>query len=350
MLDITCAAADDNDLLKPFVTRGACDIEERLLETGRAAQKRLLDSFQDAIARCRPALVLVMGEGVHLETPALSALLDAGDRVLIADLASGLRGTQAIRRHVVLSGGSAVSLELQRLPDSGYGVLCRVELTGVVAGPSPVSRSPATPASGPPPSGPPLADLTRLRASRTRALAHGEPGSGRTTALVSLAGRGQLAVLHAGDAARDGAAGWLNQLERLLAGHGGLVVVDEIQLLSPELNYLVNDAVRASTAWVAATSTPLAELGSATLGLVSLLPGRVEVPPLRSYREQIPQLLRVMAAVSGRRPRRISPAARRSGSSGPDPGKSQHERSMRWQRTKGKRPNRASPETPRAVR
>jgi len=34
VLDITCAAADDNDLLKPFVTRGACDIEERLLETG----------------------------------------------------------------------------------------------------------------------------------------------------------------------------------------------------------------------------------------------------------------------------------------------------------------------------
>jgi hypothetical protein len=312
VLDITCAAADDNDLLKPFVARAACDIEDRLLETGRAAQKRLLDSFQDAIARRLPGLVLVIGEGVHLETPAASALLDAGDRVLIGDLASGLRGTQAICRYVVLSGGTPVSLELQRISGTGSGVLCRVEMTGALpsGGLSPVSSPPAPEPPAPWLGGylsavPP--DLTRLRASRTRTLAYGEPGSGRTTTLVSLAGPDQLAALHAGDAVRDGAAVWLHKLEQLLASHGGLVAVEEIQLLSPELIYLVSDAIRASTTWVAATSTPLAELGSATLGLVSLLPGRVEIPPLRSYREQVPQLLRTMAAASGN-PRRLSPA------------------------------------------
>jgi hypothetical protein len=60
------------------------------------------------------------------------------------------------------------------------------------------------------PSGPhTLPELAGLRATRTRVLAHGEPGSGRTTALAALAGAEPLAVLHAGDAAprrRDGVA------------------------------------------------------------------------------------------------------------------------------------------------
>jgi transcriptional regulator of acetoin/glycerol metabolism len=335
VLDISCATPDDNELLRPFLARGVCDIEERLLETGRAAQKRMLDSFQDATARGRPGLVLVLGEGVRLETPAVSALLDAGDRVLIADLASGLPGTQAMRRDVVLSGGVPVSLELHRLPGTGSGVLCRIEVTGPAPSgvPCPAAPLPATLLSGLPDvtaraalrsasaspgsraplpgdqTGALLPDLTRLRASRTRTLAHGEPGSGRTTALMSLAGPDQVAVLCAGDAARDGTPAWLRELETLLARRGGLVVIEEIQLLSPELTHLVTEAVRASPAWVAATSTPLAELGCGTLGLVSHLPGRVAVPPLRSYREQIPQLFRAMAAESGAAPRRLSPAA-----------------------------------------
>lgn len=346
VLDISCAAPDDNELLRPFLARGVCDIEDRLLETGRAAQKRMLASFQDATARGRPGLVLVLGEGVHLETPAVSALLDAGDRVLIADLASGLRGTQAMRRDVVLSGGVPVSLELHRLPGTGSGLLCRIEVTGSApaGAPSPASLSPATPPSGLPvltaaaarASCPPspgslaplpgdlmgagLPDLRRLRASRTPTLAHGEPGSGRTTALMSLACLGQAAVLHAGDAARGTASGWLRELERLLARHSGLIVIEEIQLLSPELTHLVTEAVRASPVWVAATSTPLAELGCSTLGLVSRLPGRIAIPPLRSYRERIPQLFRAMAAASGRTPRRLSPAAQAILVSQPWPG------------------------------
>jgi hypothetical protein len=42
-------------------------------------------------------------------------------------------------------------------------------------------------------------------------------------------------ALHAGDAARDGAAAWLGRLDRMLAGHGGLVAIEEIQLFTPEL-------------------------------------------------------------------------------------------------------------------
>jgi hypothetical protein len=34
--------------------------------------------------------LLVIGDGVHLETPAASALLDAADRVLLAELAADL--------------------------------------------------------------------------------------------------------------------------------------------------------------------------------------------------------------------------------------------------------------------
>jgi hypothetical protein len=194
-------------------------------------------------------------------------------------------------------------------------VLCRIEVTGPAPSgvPCPAAPLPATPLSG-------LLDLTRLRAGRTHTLAHGEPGSGRTTALMSLAGPDQVAVLCAGDAARDGTPAWLRELETLLARRGGLVVIEEIQLLSPELTHLVTEAVRASPTWVAATSTPLAELGCSTLGLVSHLPGRVAVPPLRSYREQVPQLFRAMAAASGRTPRRLSPAAQAILTSQPWPG------------------------------
>ena len=372
VLDISCAAIHDNDLLKPFVARAVSDVEDRLLETGRAAQKRVLDAFQEATAR-RPGLLLVIGDGVHLETPAASALLDAADRVLLAELAADLAagmGTEpgkpwVMSRRLVLSGGVLVSLELQRVPGTGSGVVCRIEMPR----PGPTARAvPATPAisvtqvravpaPGPPEldshprfvptampcspglsdqAGPPdapvlpgqtampglaaMPDLAALRASRTRVLAHGEPGSGRTTTLAVLAGAEPLAVLHAGDAARDGAAAWLGRLETMLAGHDGLVAIEEIQLLSPELAFLVTEAVRASAGWVAASSTPLDDLPGATRGLASYLPGRIAIPPLRSYREQLPALLHAMAVASGARPRRLSAAAQAILISQPWPG------------------------------
>ncbi len=326
VLDITCAATQDNDLLKPFVSRGISDIEELLLETGRAAQKRMLDVFQSVTAQGPPGLVLVLGEGVHLETPAVSALLDADDRSLIADLASDLRGTQAMSRHLVLSRGVPVCIDLHRLAGAGSGVLCRIEKTTPAPAARPAlasARLPAVPASALPgrgPLGPALPALARLRASRTRTLVHGEPGSGRTTVLASLAGPHPLATLHPAELGSDGAMAWLRKLRRLLAEHPGLVVIEGVQLLPPRLTHLVAEAVAASSAWVAATAAPLAELGSDTLGLVSHLPGRVEIPPLRSYREQIPELLRAMAAASGASPRRISPAAQAILISQPWPG------------------------------
>ena len=369
VLDITCAASHDNDLLKPFVARAVSDIEDRLLETGRAAQKRMLDAFQEATAR-RPGLLLVIGDGVHLETPAASALLDAPDRVLLAELAADLAagaGTEpgkprAMSRRLVLSGGALVSLELQLVPGTGSGVVCRIEMPRPAAAARAVPVISATQVRAVPPPRPPeldrhpqfvppavpcsagwsdqagppetpvlsghavlpgltaLPDLAALRASRTRVLAHGEPGSGRTTALAALAGAEPLAVLHAADAARDGAAAWLGRLDAMLAVHDGLVAIEEIGLLSPELAFRATEAVRASTAWVAASSLPLADLPGATRGFASYLPGRIAIPPLRSCREQLPALLRAMAVASGARPRRLSAAAQAILISQPWPG------------------------------
>jgi sigma-54 dependent transcriptional regulator, acetoin dehydrogenase operon transcriptional activator AcoR len=338
VLDITCAAADDNELLKPFVSRVASDIEDRLLETGHVAQKRMLDAFQEAAAG-RPGILLVLGDGVHLETPAASALLDAADRALIgelaADLAGGLPGTRAAPRRLVLSGGVPVSLELDRVSGTGTGVLCRIEkVRPALVAPVPVVSAPRSSAPDGHPGSVPLtlpflpglSDLPGLRESRTRVLVHGETGSGRTTALAVLAGAGPLAVLHAGELVRDGAAAWLRRLETLLADqaycdeHGGLVAIEEIQLLSPELGYLVAEIVRASPAWVAASSAPLDDLRGGALGLVSYLPGRIPIPALRTYREQIPALLRAMAVASGSRPRRLSAAAQAILISQPWPG------------------------------
>jgi hypothetical protein len=152
-------------------------------------------------------------------------------------------------RRLLLSGGALVSLDLQRVPDAGSGAVCRIEMLRPAATAREVTAMPVISVTQ-------LPDLAALRSSRSRVLADGEPGSGRTTALAALAGAEPLVVLHAGDAARDGAAAWLGRLDTMLAGHGGLVAIKEIQLLSPELAFLVTEAVRASTSWVAANSFP----------------------------------------------------------------------------------------------
>lgn len=63
VLDITCDTGNDSPLLAPLIARAARDIEERLLQSTRRAEQRMLAAFQTAAAgRNRP--VLVLGEGV----------------------------------------------------------------------------------------------------------------------------------------------------------------------------------------------------------------------------------------------------------------------------------------------
>ncbi|MCW2778592.1 MAG: hypothetical protein JWN17_2317 [Frankiales bacterium] len=328
VLDITCATSSANSLLGPFLARAASEIAERVLGTGREAQARMLSAFQLETLRRPGAPVLVLGEGVHLETPVVAALLDADDRALIADLALELRGTQDLSRTLVLSRGTSVRLDLARLPGGGSGVLCTLDVledaVRVVVPPAEAPASDVAPTPVPAaasftlprqPDGrvpAPDVDLSEACRLRTWTAVCGEPGTGRTTVAGRLAGDAPVHALHGGDAERLGRGPWLELLEQRLADaavSGGLVLLEGVHVLTPALLHATEARILDAPVWLAVTSGPSDLATSEVRALLSRFPQRVDLPPLRSYRERLPELLRLMVLAEGGSEVRLAPTA-----------------------------------------
>jgi transcriptional regulator of acetoin/glycerol metabolism len=137
--------------------------------------------------------------------------------------------------------------------------------------------------------------LTQHRARRERVLLSGEPGTGRSTAAAALAGDAPLAVLDAATVERDGSRGFEAELAALLATHPGLLLLEDVHQLPAAVAVRVMRAVAAADCWVAATSGPAdAPLGAEHAALAACFPARVELPPLRVRRHELPALIRGM--------------------------------------------------------
>ncbi|MFP1629656.1 hypothetical protein ACLB9X_31875 [Streptomyces sp. 5K101] len=174
VLDITCDTGNDSPLLAPLIARAARDIEERLLQSTRRAEQRMLAAFQTAAAgRNRP--VLVLGEGVVLANPSAVELLDPVDHFRLRELAAGIvrRGSGGCPqphtvRSVELASGREVS------------VRSRPSRSGVrVCSSSSTSRTVRTRRPGPsaPPGVPPYGPWNPRRARRCTSEGNPAPGA-----------------------------------------------------------------------------------------------------------------------------------------------------------------------------
>lgn len=298
VLDITGLAEDTNPLLVPFLVHAVADIEQRLLEGSNQAQQHLLAAFQAAQHRCRA--VLALGDDVALANSAAVDLIDPADHVLLRDVSRTRRGVRRLR----LTSGTEVEVRMEAVSVNA-GMLFEI---------APVRPAYATTTRRRYHGGVLPADVEeRLRNaahSRRRVLICGEPGSGRTTALTTLAGAHPLAAVSGENVLTTGESRWYAELEKLARTHAGLVAIEGAHLLGPVLAAKVARLLDESRAWLALTTGPLPELSGEQAALAARVHRRVELPALRHRRADIPMLARtVLAAQVQQDPPRLTAGA-----------------------------------------
>src|SRR5205823_3289997 len=129
---------------------------------------------------------------------------------------------------------------------------------------------------------------------RVPVLIAGEAGSGRTTAACALAGDEPRIFLDAIDVSRVGDEAWGAQLDRLVRDHRGLIVVEAIHLLPPTLAIRLARLLETTDAWLALTSASMSKLSGEHANLATHCLARVDLPPLRSRRVELPHLIQEM--------------------------------------------------------
>ncbi|MFF3557664.1 sigma-54-dependent Fis family transcriptional regulator [Streptomyces tsukubensis] len=301
VLDITCPSAAGSPLLAPLVARAARDVEEGLLRTARAAERRMLAAFRAATAgRQRP--VLVLGDGVVLAGPAAVALLDPVDHLALRELAAGSGGGEGTLSAVTLASGRTVSVRWRPVEGSD-GVL--FELAELPETGAPAHR-PDAPVPG------------------SAVYIGGAPGTGRTTAARALADAAGVAVrtLDASEALVRGDADWLARLERAAADRPGLLLVEDAHLLSETCAVRLHRIMaRRPGPWTVLTGAPLAGLTGSHAVLAADCPVQVELPALRERAAELPGLVRTMIDGLGLGGRlHFTPAALAALSAQPFPG------------------------------
>lgn len=299
VLDITCLAADGNSLLAPFLVRAVRQIEERLLTGARETERRLLAGFQTAVLRDRSRPVVALGEGVLLANTAAVDLLDSADHAVLR----GMAVDAPARSGLQLSSGQDVLVSTDKVAD------------GTVFTFESVAHRPASPGR---------------RMAGAPVLVHGEPGSGRTTAVREMVGDDYVS-LDAADIADLGESAWLSHLDGLLSV-SSTVVIEAVHLLPEPIARRVARGLRSVRAGVVLTSAPLADLRGEHAGLVSHCVERVEQAPLRNRRDEIPALTRSMLVkLAAPRELRFTPGALEALAGQPWPGNLRElESVIRW--------------------
>lgn len=294
VLDITGLGPEANPLFAPLMQRAVEDIEQRLWEGARQAEKRLLQAFQHAAQRrCRP--LVAFGDELVLTNRAALDLLDPSDHAVLRDIASAAPGSGDLARELVLGSGAPVTLRAHKVGGTPDGVL--VELT-----PRARTRVPRRRAAGPRTS---TLDsrFAELRASGEPVLIAGEPGSGRTRAARLVAGAG-ADVLDAADLVVLGARKWA---ERLDSATAEALVVERIELLPDALCARLVRRL-AERPRVVLTSAPQSGLPGAVRSAAAICPARVDLPPLRSRDDEFAGIAHAMLAEI-RPGARIAPSA-----------------------------------------
>ncbi|MFE5708483.1 sigma-54-dependent Fis family transcriptional regulator [Rhodococcus koreensis] len=272
VIDVSGPVADATTLLGPFLMRAARDIEERLLEGSRVAEKQLLAEFQ-AHANQRRFAVVALGENLVLTNSAAVDLVKGSDHVALRAIAADLPGTAPVECSLTLSSGAEVSVRARAVTGSHGGALFEITEGGIPRTRRPRPRS--APVTGAPDNEPHPTGLART------ILITGEPGTGRTTTARTMGGP-ECAIFDAADAIGEEAQ-WFLPVRSALLEEDSSIVIDNIDALSAWLAGQLAGPVRVSRNQVVLTSAPVPDLDNPHRALASLALTRHELQPLRTY-------------------------------------------------------------------
>jgi len=278
LIDVSGFAKGAAPILGPLLGRAAKDIEARLLDLSQASELELFRRYQERTAhRSRP--VLALGPSFVLANTAATDAVDPADYPLLRSLSSTDAEARPVQFVRLVSGADA-RVRVESVGARGDCVL--LEIDPHVRPGSGVAASHARTEGAPQHSRTP--ELT---------LVVGEPGVGRTTEALRLAG--PKASHHTAESASlDGEATWLRGAA--LGLQAGPCVFDDVDALSPALasalGRLLADAADA-VVLICGTRLPSSPAHAALLANAT---DRTILPPLRDRLDELPELIRGLTA------------------------------------------------------
>lgn len=282
ILDLTCPVEHANPLLRPLIVRAVREIEQRLLDSAKDAEVRMLASFQAASRRFPRFPVMALGAEITLTNRIAADMVTAADHTAMRALGAELNPQERREADLTLTSGLLVHVNYARIPGAEDAVLYRLipQAHRVPSVPRPI----ATPDGS--------AQLSAV--DQLSVFIHGEAGSGRTTVARSLHPDDQADDFDASDVATSDEREWLRCLACRLERPGGLVIVDSIHLLSPLGAAFLAERVANSRCGIVFTSMPISELSGEHLRLARRCAVAVPVAPLRARRDELPGIAQTM--------------------------------------------------------
>jgi transcriptional regulator of acetoin/glycerol metabolism len=301
ILDITCLTADATELLRPFLVRGARDIEARLLGDVRRANRSVLDAFETTARRSAQPL-MAFGADLVLSNDAAADLLQSADHAALQTLAADLATTRStsMRCELELASGGCAAVTLSVVDG---GVL--VSIAADRARPVPRHRG-VLPDSAVADWHRPLQDeIDRCIARGASVLVLGEPGTGRRSMALRLAAGPAIEIDGATVCATDVAAAAIGRSETRET-----VLISDVHLLGADAAAVLGRLAERHRPRLVLTAAD--EVTGHAAAVAARCPVRLTVPALRSRRDRIPVVAAAMlgAATEGRA--RFTPQALRT--------------------------------------
>lgn len=290
ILDITMAGSAASPLFGPLLAGAAQEIEARIVEGARAADRRLFLAFQ-AATRQRRTPVVVLGGDVVLATRGCLERLGSADPAVLRSLLAEVVSQGPVSRVLDLGGWGRVRVQAEPVAGTPDGAV--FHLGDLLPAPRSSGARGRSTGSG--------AGATTLVA--------GEPGTGRSTVAGQLIGEQPFAALDAVGSITGPERDWVHRLTEA-AGSGRALVVEDVQVLGERLCAVLRATLAAARGPVVLTSCPVDELPTPVARLVARCAGRVELAPLRERPHELPTLLATIgSAVLPGRELRFSPRA-----------------------------------------
>lgn len=273
VLDITGESDSSNPLFGPLVKRVVGDIEQLVLESARACERRLFLAFQQATHH-RSVPVAVLGGDLVFANETCIEHLRPADPTLLRTLLPQVPERGVFDTRLDVGDGISLSVVAERVEGSTDGAVFRIARS--------TSSSIRKPVPAP--------------AKTTRSvLITGEPGTGRTSEARARAGVDDPVVLHAAAALREEPRDWATRFADLVAQPRTAVVLDDVHLLPESLLPLVGEALdNPGSARLLLTSVPSDAMSPAVAAIAARCAETVTLAPLRERLDDLPAIAAAM--------------------------------------------------------
>lgn len=300
-VNVARRAADDDDLMLPWVMGVAREIEEEMLRRATRADRLVFDRFVAAARNSRTA-VICLSERMMICNPAARSIEELGRPFVWEEVAQGApRGT------FTLPTGATVPMRTKEIVDGGeaIGRVIEFDLRSCAR---PGSRSKAPSGDGARAIGPRRYPGPPREAEPRRLLVVGEPGTGKSTyAEEAVASGGDAPVVRLDCALqRVEGASWITSLAARLAVRGAVVLMTHVEALDDSAASAVCAILDRIGEEGGARLFATADAGASVhQALADRMGGRVRLASLAERRDQIPELVRELT--ERHTPRRPAP-------------------------------------------